>query len=107
MATAYARGILATQARSTLKMQRFEQSIHFPFQAGRPNAARREQREERRKQRAVSTIHCIFTVSRDHVEKCRKVLELSFAKSLRSRGCFEEARQLDSLHIYGAPWPRG
>ena len=86
---------------------------------------RREKREERREQMAASsihciftvsrdhlekvlkirnghpTIHCIFTVSRDHVEKCTKVLELSFAKSLKSRGCFEEARQLDSLHIYG------
>ena len=35
MATAYARGILATQSRSTLKMQRFEPSIHLAFQAVR------------------------------------------------------------------------
>ena len=45
--------------------------------------------------------HSIFTVSRDHVEKCRKVLERTFAQHLKSRGCFEEARQADSLHIYG------
>ena len=100
-------------------------------QAGGPNAARREQREEGREQKAASSIRCIFTVSRGHVEKVlkirnghpniftaylrcpvttsksaekylsRKVLELTFAKSLKSRGCFEEARQLDSLHIYG------
>ena len=42
-------------------------------QAGWPNAARREQREEGREQRAASSIHCIFTVSRDHVEKVMKI----------------------------------
>ena len=84
-----------------------EMALPFPRpQAGWPNAERREQREEGRQQRAASSIHCIFTVSRDHVEKCTKVLSLSFAKSLKSRGCFEEARQLHSLHIYGVSWPR-
>ena len=42
-------------------------------QAGWPNAARREQREEGREQRAASSIHCIFTVSRGHVEKVLKI----------------------------------
>ena len=42
-------------------------------QAGWPNAARREKREEGREQRAASSIHCIFTVSRDHVEKVLKI----------------------------------
>ena len=42
-------------------------------QEGWPNAARREQREEGREQRAASSIHCIFTVSRDHVEKVMKI----------------------------------
>ena len=54
----------------------------------------------------ASSIHCIFTVSRDHVEKFTKVVLISFAKILKSRGRYEEARQLDSLHIYGVPWPR-
>ena len=35
MATAYARWILSTQSRSTLKMQRFEPSIHLAFAAVR------------------------------------------------------------------------
>ena len=34
MATAYARWILATQSRSTLKMQRFEPSIHLALGGG-------------------------------------------------------------------------
>ena len=46
--------------------------FHRP-QARWPNAARREQREEGREQRAASSIHCIFTVSRDHVEKVMKI----------------------------------
>ena len=35
-------------------------------QAGWPNAARREKREEGRQHRAASSIHYIFTLSRDH-----------------------------------------
>ena len=46
--------------------------FHRP-QARWPNAARREQREEGREQRAASSIHRIFTVSRDHVEKVMKI----------------------------------
>ena len=49
-------------------------------QAAWPNAARREQREEGREQRAASSIRCIFTVSRDHGVEGRKVQK----KSLRS-----------------------
>ena len=51
-----------------------EMALPFPRpRAGRPNAARREQREEGREQRAASSIHCIFTVSRDHVKKVMKI----------------------------------
>ena len=51
-----------------------EMALPFPRpQAAWPNAARREQREEGREQRAASSIHCIFTVSRDHVEKVMKI----------------------------------
>ena len=51
-----------------------EMALPFPRpQAGWPNAERREQREEGREQRAASSIHCIFTVSRDHVEKVMKI----------------------------------
>ena len=42
-------------------------------QAGWKQAGRREKREERREQMAASSIHCIFTVSRDHLEKVLKI----------------------------------
>ena len=42
-------------------------------QAAWPNAARREQREEGREQKADSSIRCIFTVSRGQVEKVLKI----------------------------------
>ena len=84
-------------------------------------AESREKREERREQMAASSIHCIFTMSRDHLEKvlnirngqpkiftaylrrpvttsksAPKVLEPSFAKSLTSRGGFQ--RLAKSIH---------
>ena len=52
----------------------------------------REKREERREKMAASSIHCIFIVSRDHLEKVMKI-----------RGGHENDRQLDSLHFYGVP----
>ena len=42
-------------------------------QAAWPNAARREQREEGREQKADSSIRCIFTVPRGQVEKVLKI----------------------------------
>ena len=60
--------------------------------AGWKKAGRREKREERREQMAASSIHCIFIVSRDHLEKVLKI-----------RGGHENDRQLDSLHFYGVP----
>ena len=36
-------------------------------------AESREKREERREQMAASSIHCIFTVSRDHLEKVPRI----------------------------------
>ena len=42
-------------------------------QAGWKKAGRREKREERREQMAASSVHCIFTVSRDHLEKVLKI----------------------------------
>ena len=42
-------------------------------QAAWPNAARREQREEGREQKADSSIRSIFTVSRGQVEKVLKI----------------------------------
>ena len=41
--------------------------------AGWKKAEGREKREERREQMAASSIHCIFTVSRDHLEKVLKI----------------------------------
>ena len=52
----------------------------------------REKREERREKMAASSIHCIFAVSRDHLEKVLKIT-----------GGHENDRQLDSLHFYGVP----
>ena len=52
----------------------------------------REKREERREKIAAISIHCIFTVPRDHLEKVMKI-----------RGGHENDRQLDSLHFYGVP----
>ena len=52
----------------------------------------REKREERREKMAASSIHCIFTVSRDHLEKVMKI-----------RGGHVNDSQLDSLHFYGVP----
>ena len=52
----------------------------------------REKREERREKMAASTIHCIFIMSHDHLEKVLKIT-----------GGHEKDRQLDSLHFYGVP----
>ena len=63
--------------------------------AGWKKAGRRGKRDERRENMAASSIHWIFTVPRDHLEKVLKI-----------RGGHENDRQLDSLHIDGVPWPR-
>ena len=52
----------------------------------------REKREERREKMAATSMHCIFTVSRDQFKKVMKI-----------RGGHENDRQLDSLHFYGVP----
>ena len=52
----------------------------------------RKKREERREQMAASSIHCIFTVSRDHLEKVLKIT-----------GAHETDSQLEPLHFYGVP----
>ena len=58
---------------------------------------------------AASSIHCIFTGSRDHLDESAKnnseLPKVSFAKALKIRGCYEEGRQLESLHFYRVPWP--
>ena len=52
---------------------------------------------------AASSIHCIFTGSRDHLDESAKntneLPRVSFAKVLKIRGCYEEGRQLESLHF--------
>ena len=57
----------------------------------------------------AGSIHCIFTGSRGHLdESAKNTFELprvSFAKVLKLRGCYEEGRQLISLHFYRVPWP--
>ena len=59
---------------------------------------------------AASSIHYIFTGSRDHLDESAKntneLPRVSFAKVLKIRGCHEDGRQLESLHIYSAPWAR-
>ena len=58
---------------------------------------------------AASSIDCIFTGSRGHLdERAKKTNEhprVSFANVLKIRGCYEEGRQLESLHFYRVPWP--
>ena len=52
---------------------------------------------------AASSIHCIFTESRDHIDEGLKntheLPRVSFAKSLKIRRCHAEGRQLESLHF--------
>ena len=43
---------------------------------------------------AASSIHCIFTGPRGHLEKVLKI-----------RGGHRNGRQLDSLHFFRVPWP--
>ena len=56
---------------------------------------------------AASSIHSIFTVSRDHIDEGPKntheLPRVSFAKILKIRGCHAEGRQLESLHFYRVP----
>ena len=58
---------------------------------------------------AASSIHCIFTVSRDHIDEgpqnTNELPRVSFANILKSKACHEVGRQLDPLHTYSAPWP--
>ena len=58
---------------------------------------------------AASSIHCIFTGPRGHLDQnAKNTIELprvSFAKVLKIRGCYEVGRQLESLHFYRVPWP--
>ena len=69
----------------------------------------REKGEERREKMAASSIHCIFTRSRAHLDESTKntneLPRVSFANVLKIRGCYEEGRQLESLHFYRVPWP--
>ena len=57
----------------------------------------------------ASSIHCIFTGSRGHLDESAKNINelqrVSFAKVLKIRGCYEEGRQLESVHFYRVPWP--
>ena len=58
---------------------------------------------------AASSNPYIFTGSRGHLDESAKnnieLPRVSFAKVLKIRGCFEEGRQLISLHFYRVPWP--
>ena len=58
---------------------------------------------------AASSIHCIFTVSRDHIDEgpqnTHELPRVSFANILKIRGCHEEGRQLEPFHINNVPWP--
>ena len=56
---------------------------------------------------AASSIHSIFTVSRDHIDEGPKNTNerprVSFAKLLKSRGRHEDGRKLESLHFLQCP----
>ena len=62
------------------------------FEGRGKRAEKREKREERRKKMAASSIHCISTVSRDHLKEVMKI-----------RSGHRKCRKLDSLHFYGVP----
>ena len=64
----------------------------------------REKREERREKIAASSIHCIFTVSRDHLDEGRKTFKNNFNLRNFSKNAvfkFEVDRRLESLHFKG------
>ena len=54
---------------------------------------------------AASSIDCIFRVSRDHLDEGPKntneLPRVCFAKVLKTKGCHEDGRQLESLHLSG------
>ena len=56
---------------------------------------------------AASSIHCIFIMSRDDIDEGPKntneLPRVSFANILKIRGCYEEGRQLESLHFNSVP----
>ena len=56
---------------------------------------------------AASSIHSIFTVSRDHLDEDPKNTNerprAVFAHMLKTRGRHEHGRKLQSLHFYSAP----
>ena len=58
---------------------------------------------------AASSNPCIFSGSRGHLDESAKnnieLPRVSFAKALKIRGCYEEGRQLESLHFYRVPCP--
>ena len=56
---------------------------------------------------ATSSIDCIFRVSREHLDEGPKntneLPRVCFPKVVKIRGCYEEGRQLESLHVYKVP----
>ena len=77
------------------------------FKGRGKRAEKRKKREERREKMAASSIHCISTVSRDHLDENPKITNerprVSFAEMLKSRGRHEHGRKLDSLHFCSVP----
>ena len=55
---------------------------------------------------AASSIHCIFIVSRGHIDEgpqnTNELPRVSFANILKTRGCHADGRQLASLHFGGS-----
>ena len=58
---------------------------------------------------AASSNQFIFIGPRGHLDGIAKnnneLPRVSFANVLKIRGCYEEGRQLISLHFYRVPWP--
>ena len=56
---------------------------------------------------AASSIQCIFTLPRDHIDEGPKntheLPRVSFANISKIIGCYENGRQLESLHFYSVP----
>ena len=54
--------------------------------------------------RFTAFLRCPVTTSMS-AANVQKELLICFPTILKSRGCYEEGRQHDSVHIYSVPWP--
>ena len=88
-----------------------EKRAEVPREAAR-GPQMRPQRSQKRS-REASGPHSALSASEGGMVKKRfgppkntnELPRVCFPKVLKIKGCHEEGRQLDSLHIYSVPWP--